>query len=70
MQQQQQTLKHSRVGILKEKDNSMASQREKSPAKSNADRIATQVERNEARNAGTGVSFLRSKLKATDRGKK
>ncbi len=48
-----------------------ASRREKyAPTQINADRAATQGERNEARNTGKGLSFLRSKLKATDRGRK
>lgn len=48
-----------------------ASRREKSPAKSNADRVATQRERNASRNTGTGVSFLKSRFeKATGRIKK
>ena len=46
-----------------------ASRREKyAPAEISTDRVATQRERNEARNTGKGVSFLRSRLKkATDR---
>lgn len=49
----------------------VASQHEKSPAKSNADRVATQRERNKARNMGEGLSFLRSRFgKTTDRIKK
>ena len=48
-----------------------ASRNEKySPQEINTDRSATQSERNEARNTGKGVSFLRSRLKkATDRAK-
>ena len=46
-----------------------ASRREKyAPTQISADRAATQRERNETRNTGKGVSFLRSRLKkATDR---
>lgn len=49
-----------------------ASRREKyAPAKINADRAATQRERNASRNTGTGVSFLKSRFeKATGRIKK